>query len=769
MTSVPYISRESVTRHLDALLYDSDQQPVIDLEGLLIVDVVVSELPHGELSREFAVRELLTDMILKAYRDICAALELVMPSLNVPQSAVEKRIQADAAPRNPELLAWSLLYHRYIRTDLSLDVNQLAGLISAGNRTFRRYQAYAIRMLTYGLIRAEVQARLLKKQRYLYTMLPSSVPMRLIGRDGLIEATSALIDTITPAHLVITGISGVGKTSFAQALMRRWIDEGRLDELVWINAPSSNRAVFDQLTEHLLPEGGQISLSEQLLCCRVGIVLDGVKSLDFESLMPALNAALVVLINDEHVVVDGANITVRELTLGDSEALVRELFRKQHHDDAEDSHEIARHCYERFGGNPAAIKTIISQWAFAELEQVESQLAQNLFGRVFELLPVGSRVVWCALAAASRLSVLPTLFDADDISALMRHHIVERQDQHYRLGLHGADEYIYSVSTPLISTALAELIERISTFEPHALTALYPIAEAILTGGFPALTLDQRAAWCQQFCAEGVARGQHGCWRTILENYVLDGGVLNADLRTNYGVILRRLGDWQGAQAVFYDVTAELGRTGNFHQQAIVLLEWSITAKYQGDFKQALTLLAQAKRLPQKDADLRYKLTVQEAQILVESGKARNALHLLEGVGETPRLMILKSEAYLSLRDFSASRRYAESALQAATHDLVTQASLFTVIGRTYEGEGQFKDAEHYFIRVVSLLEQADAPYTLARAQSNLAALLIKRKGYSDARQLLNDAEVTQVRLGDKVGLMTTRHNRTILHNAIHA
>ena len=219
MTSVPYISRESVTRHLDALLYDSDQQPVIDLEGLLIVDVVVSELPHGELSREFAVRELLTDMILKAYRDICAALELVMPSINVPQSAVEKRIQADAAPRNPELLAWSLLYHRYIRTDLSLDVNQLAGLISAGNRTFRRYQAYAIRMLTYGLIRAEVQARLLKKQRYLYTMLPSSVPMRLIGRDGLIEATSALIDTITPAHLVITGISGVGKTSFAQALM----------------------------------------------------------------------------------------------------------------------------------------------------------------------------------------------------------------------------------------------------------------------------------------------------------------------------------------------------------------------------------------------------------------------------------------------------------------------------------------------------------------------------------------------------------------------
>ncbi len=96
----------------------------------------------------------------------------------------------------------------------------------------------------------------------------------------------------------------------------------------------------------------------------------------------------------------------------------------------------------------------------------------------------------------------------------------------------------------------------------------------------------------------------------------------------------------------------------------------------------------------------------------------------------------------------------------------------YTTIGRTYEGEGQLDLAESYFTRVVSLLEQADDPYALARAQTNLAALLIKMRDHgrehaaADARQLLTAAETTQTLLGDQVGLMTTRHNRSILHNA---
>ncbi len=770
MIARPYISRESVVRHLDALLYDSQSEFPADLHGLLIVDQRVSDLPRADLDRDYAVRDLLADLILNAYFAVRRALELPLPSLNLPLSAVADWVRADAAPRNPELLAWSLLYHRYIRADLNLTAAQLADLISAADRTFRRYQAYAVRLLTYRLIHAETQARTAKKRRYLQLSLPAPVP--LLGRAADLAAAEHLLTATQPAHLLISGVPGVGKSVFAADLMRRCIDADRVDAVLWFDQPSSVQAVLDHLTDHLLPEG--VDLAERLHGLRLGVVLDDISALTphLDALLRLLSSACVLMTHVAHLPLDVAHFTLRDLAASDAETLVRDLLYRHSAADAPDYRAIAAYLYERVGGHPDALKALLLNWAFEDGAQLEARVLHQFFGRLFETLPVGAQMAWCALAVVPRLP-WDTLLEFA-VTPLLRHHLAERQGADALLSVHGARELVLRSTAPAVSAAFAALIASVSTLSAPV---VYPLAEHILAENFPPLPLDQRVAWCRRFCLIGLERGRHGRWRAILED-LARLAPLDVQLRTLYGVILRRLGAWDAAQTVFIDAATELGRAGKFRDQAYVLLEWSIAAKYQGHYQQALDLIAQARKSRQSDAELRLRLTLLEAQILVESGDGVRALHLLDSLHLDPlhpdssRVLMVTGEAHLALGAFAASRRHAEAALATASPDLLTHVSLYTTIGRTYEGEGQLELAESYFTRVVSLLEQADDPYALARAQTNLAALLIKMRTHgrehaaADARQLLTAAETTQTRLGDQVGLMTTRHNRSILHNA---
>jgi tetratricopeptide (TPR) repeat protein len=92
---------------------------------------------------------------------------------------------------------------------------------------------------------------------------------------------------------------------------------------------------------------------------------------------------------------------------------------------------------------------------------------------------------------------------------------------------------------------------------------------------------------------------------------------------------------------------------------------------------------------------------------------------------------------------------------------------LYTVVGRSYEKEGNFEQAGRYFSDALTLLERLDDPYSLARAQTNLAVALFPLKRYGDAGLLLSRAEKIQSLLRDRVGLNVTRHNRRILGHYI--
>jgi putative protein kinase ArgK-like GTPase of G3E family len=55
----------------------------------------------------------------------------------------------------------------------------------------------------------------------------------------LLEATWQRLVTCFQCHVYVTGAAGVGKTTFAETLIRRLIDADQIVRDIWLDAPPS--------------------------------------------------------------------------------------------------------------------------------------------------------------------------------------------------------------------------------------------------------------------------------------------------------------------------------------------------------------------------------------------------------------------------------------------------------------------------------------------------------------------------------------------------
>lgn len=774
---IPYISRDDVSAALSSLIHTTSKLEATGLEHLLLVDLRVTapDMPAGDDVRRFALRELLVTEIAAALAEGRRLFGLDTPDMRAPLRQALTTLAEDAAAGAHDLLAWSILYYRFVRADLSLSVEGLADVIGVHTRTISRYIDDGSEMLTERLIRAEQEARLRHRQRQLYTLLPNSVPIRAVGRDDLLRATEESLAALSPRHILITGTTGIGKTTFVQELMRRQIDAGNLDHLVWLYQPGSVQFIRQQVGEALLRDDGQVTLRDYLLLYRVAVVLDQIEMAAsdqraFADLLRDLGAALVCLISRNPVVAEGieASLTLTEIDRSAAEIVVVDALRLRPALSAEDRHEIALALYDHIGGNPLALKLAAGLWEHSDgWQALDTVVQENLLGRLFAILSADERRAWGALALfpspvqIDELTVLRGV-QVDSVAALVRLALVDQSPAGTYTLVGGARDHLrqqYAVSADV--RALFD--DLLTQLEVDA--AAQEVVEQVLSSGFPEFDRSRRAEWISACYPEGLRRGRWARWRAILETYLHEADPEDAELRIAYGVCLRHLADWEGARQVFYSVAAQSGRDGRFAEQAQALTEWSILSRNRGDYEQALDLIGQARRYAQRvrDDDLLALLARQEAQILVQAGRAGEAYAQLVALPETVQSLTLQSEALLALGDRDGCRSLAVRALRLVSRDPATEASLYTIVGRSYERDGDHDRAHGYLTDAVTLLERSDDPFVLARAQTNLAAVLIPMRRYHDAGTLLTRAEAVQSRLGDKVGLGTTRHNRTIL------
>ncbi len=286
----------------------SDPPPLINL--MLVKDALadrqLSDVPHQP---QVSLNHLLVSTIADTLKQRREVNNLPVPLLNDTITQAEAQIVAEARCDNIELTVASWLYYHYVRVDLDLSRERYCALIGIETRTLRRYHRYGVQRLTETLICRESQRMKADKRLHLLTALPLITRPKLYGREALLTRLLCALPIAQPSHLQIIGVPGIGKTALIHELAHRLIEQECLDQLVWIEAPSSVEAVYEQL--HALTT--QTGLVKYLTRCRVLVVLDDSQQLSKEAmdnLLQVLNPAQVVVINRQYRVLKHVLTTI---------------------------------------------------------------------------------------------------------------------------------------------------------------------------------------------------------------------------------------------------------------------------------------------------------------------------------------------------------------------------------------------------------------------------------------------------------------------------
>lgn len=280
----PYMSRENISGALSSLIHNSRDLKSNGLRHLLLVDLLLMNpaLPPGDNMRDYALKELLVSTITSSLSDHRAVFLLSPPNQSASINGVRHEMAEAVEQGSTILIIWSLLYYRYVRTDLGFSVEVLSEALAIHSRTISRYIEDGIELLKERLISAELAARQAYNHRRLYAALPYPVAVRVFGREELFQQVQQLFGIISPCHFLFTGKAGVGKTTFVQEVLRREIDANRIDQLIWIENPSSVHYARQLIRESFQVENGSFSLRDYLALYRVALVLDGISALGVE-------------------------------------------------------------------------------------------------------------------------------------------------------------------------------------------------------------------------------------------------------------------------------------------------------------------------------------------------------------------------------------------------------------------------------------------------------------------------------------------------------
>lgn len=771
---LPFISLESIRSALDAMLYVSTAPSFNPLEHLLLVDEFVSnpDVPASSHRRQFALNHILVSAIQDRYCHLRATFALGRPAQEYSPETALTEIATDAQCGGAELIGWGLLYYRYACTDTGLSNDIIAQFVHVDARTLRRYQQHALVKLTEYVVYAEWAARTRHRQRRLISELPSSVANHLIGRAGLIQQAHSVFGKSAPHHFQITGPAGIGKSAFAQEILRQQIETDQLDHVVWVQQPSTSAFARRYVIERLLSEKSNIDLREFLLMYRVGVVFDdadilGDEITELELLLDDLAVATVFLVSRTFFPLRNTIVHIPLGGLGESETLSLACALADPLSSAE--RDWDRTLHKTTGGNPLAVKLIVQS-------SMNALLPDEVYTRAYRQLSETQQRLWFMFmlfppepVEISRLRALwPSWVNEDDVHCLLDRQLIELSHDvqlTFRLAA-SAREYMRRLIAclPQSREFVSQLIDRVGVAHPS--DALRVVENILLDGGLDTSTLIHRTQWMQTLCHEGIKHSHYATWASILEKYIESATPENIGLVIAYGVCLRYLSQWKDAYASLQKAIVLAGTAGLFTMQAWAALELSVVLRYQGQYDRANTCLdrIEATALRYDDTILRDALRMEQAQIGIDTGNAGQALSFLSDVtSPSLRFMNLQCEAYLLLDEWERCLDLASRIVDATGRSTGFQARIHTVIGRCYERRSDLRTARKYFGAALTLLERVDDPFALARAQANLGALLA-RSGYDgEAQQLLERAQEIQLLLGDRFALAASQHNLRLL------
>lgn len=790
--AAPFISEKSVRQALNALLPSGNAALPVSIQSLSFVrEQLIGENspPTAAELHHFIIRDLLCDLITGRLTELRRIFGLRPPQKNDDESSVIAALRQDIRHNSEELAAWSLLYYRYVRTELPFSPAILEQSTALTERTLRRRQLLGVRLLTDLLI--EQERRSLHKQRRhrLYTEIPGDWQQVLVGRDKVL-AELIPVFVQQPAGIVcITGGVGIGKTTLVRAVLGQLIKRDVLDKLVWLQFPASPDAVRTALYDRLLLPEWHITLREFLLLTRTAIVLDAADQLiqpgfigEFEALLGELMPALVFVTSQVRapLTTSAVYVLLRELEQDAALELLKQMMASGSESFSVDE---CTGIYRAVGGNPLALRLAGSGLLQGSADTYAVDAVNRLFRQLYDALNAGARQAWCAFALLDERGIsIDTIqsiwaLRAEDVETLTRRHILETwraASVLYRLPT--AQRRFIELAYPYdaaVREQIHTLIQQLDAVVSEPKHEILGIFEGVLAAQWLQLPDDLRMRWIKHLWQGGLEYGSMQVWVQQLDWYQSHMPEPDLIMYTAYARGLRRTGSFTPAVGVLQHVIEQSGRRGDFLQQARAQLELAILRRKQGYYQQAVELLERAEAVVARrtggSIELGQRISLEMAQIAVDTADGRAAqVHLADLLPE-PEVLALRAEAHLLLGEFKQCFAAGQSVITNPDTGSYLRAQAHTIFARCAEQLGQLDEACDQFATALRLFEKIGDVFAIARVRSNLAAVLIRLEQqeeiptFGEARALLNAARHAQVILSDPVGLSVTEANLRLL------
>lgn len=596
-------------------------------------------------------------------------------------------LKQDFSCNNVALEAWSLLYYRYVRIDLNLQVQDIVHTLSSYPRFVNRRLTYGYHRLTEELSLLEAEARTNNRRLWLKMKLPPPGYASLFGVDGMITRLLALLNAPAPPHIIaLVGPGGIGKTTLAHAVASQIIDLDRFDDLAWLvlDAPTSYPSLLGMLARglgylHLASSNHlelEASLRERFAASQVLIVLDNADLLETpDQVLPRLEALIApgrVLLTDRSQPALGATlhtVPVIALNATASEALLMDYARMRHIRQVTSmSSSELNAVIAAVGGNPLAARMVVSHLAFLPLDRILEQLPSlstpggeplfdYLYRQSWDALSQPAQQTLLALSLTipdgiewSDLQMITALVPSDLDEALVNlinASLVDTAEMPPRYAIHSLTRrFAHQQSeTPAWSTIYREMLSRASADASH-LAHLDGASQADASHAVMLLRHQVELAEPADHIAERVMQiypaarrsGQWEAWQVVLR-YVIDQPVRTPENRPiiaraliELGIAHRWLGESESALTAFDESITLLGEQGEFAEQGDALLEKGLlyeTLNRTGDAYEAYQRAAAAAKRWHNPL-IRRRALIGLAGLMLHNGNEADALNLLQ-------------------------------------------------------------------------------------------------------------------------------------------
>ena len=317
-------------------------------------------------------------------------------------------VTIDELEKQAEIEA-TVLRARFIEGEIT---RQVANRLHASPDQVNRWQRTAIEDLTHLLLSRELVLRE-ERQQKMEAMLPPPPYTRLFGFDTVMdEAAEKLLQPDGNWIVAIVGIGGIGKTSLADAVARRVIRELTFEQAIWLRvssrslsgaalAPEQGYEQFlTSLAEKLFPAAPGMTSSEQHDRLRQAlkvkphlIIVDNLETeaetvFFLEHVRELASPSKFLLTSRARPTVSATAyfVSVHELPWSDAAVLLRHLSATMGLDElAEANESVIEEIYTLTGGNPLALKLVVSLAAVLPLPQILSDLAKSRPGPIEDL------------------------------------------------------------------------------------------------------------------------------------------------------------------------------------------------------------------------------------------------------------------------------------------------------------------------------------------------------------------------------------------------